>query len=68
MNFKCKQSQCGRLFDSANGIIKHFKVDHNMKEKSHEFPCIMNNECNKLYLLVKSVKNHAKTCIIARYV
>lgn len=68
MNFKCKQSQCERLFDSDNEIIEHFKVDHNMKEKSHEFPCIINNDCKKQYLLVKSVKNHAKKCIITRYV
>lgn len=68
MNFKCKKSECGRLFDSDIEIIKHFKVDHNMKENSHEFPCIINNDCKKQYLFVKSVKGHSKKCLNTWYV
>lgn len=68
MNFKCKRNDCGQLFDSENNIIKHLKNDHGMKEKSHEFICIINNDCKKQYLLVKSLRNHAKKCMDTRYV
>lgn len=68
MNFKCKRNDCGQLFDLENDIIKHLKKDHGMKENSHEFLCIINNDCQKQYLLVKSLRNHAKKCIVTRYV
>lgn len=65
MNFKCKQLGCGKLFGDEKLILQHFKIDHKMKQETHEFPCIINNDCTKQYLLLKSVKNHAKTCIVA---
>lgn len=73
MNFKCKVQNaectgiiCGQLLSTENETLNHFKVCHKLKEKTHEFPCFINNDCEKQYLTLKGLKNHAKKCLESR--
>lgn len=70
MNFKCKinNPECGQLFSTEDGIFHHFKNDHKLPESKDEFPCPINNDCQKQYLQVRSARNHAKKCIAKKYV
>lgn len=74
MDFKCKVQNfecsgitcCGQLFSSENETLNHLKVSHKLKERTHEFPCFVNNDCEKQYLTLKGLKSHLKKCIVSR--
>lgn len=73
MNFKCKVSiscdhPCTQTFSTMPQIINHFKIFHEMKEGTHEFPCVMNNCCSKQFLTFSGLRAHAKKCISSGYV
>lgn len=63
MKFKCKVCPSEHQFNTEKEVLTHFKSIHRLTEKSHEFPCIMNNSCQKQYLTIKGLKQHAKNCI-----
>lgn len=70
MKFKCKVNspECGEPFSTESDIFNHFKKVHKLKESNDEFPCPVNNNCDKQYLQVRSAKNHAKKCVPIRYI
>lgn len=70
MKFKCKvqNPKCGQLFSSEQEILNHFKIFHHMKQKTHEFPCVVNNDCEKQFLTLSGLRNHVKKCVVSRYV
>lgn len=69
MNYKCNVSpECGQQFSDELRVIQHFKNEHRLEEKQNEFPCYINNTCPKQYLTLKGLKNHAKKCLLSRYV
>lgn len=61
MDFKCKI--CTQLFEKKTEVLDHFKIKHNLKGKEHEFPCIVNNSCEKQYLTIHGLKGHVKKCL-----
>lgn len=63
MNFKCKM--CEQLFELEFQVINHYKLFHNLKEKIDEFPCVINNSCEKQYLTIRGLKGHIKKCLLS---
>lgn len=61
MKFKCKI--CEKQFDTEEKVLMHFKSIHGLKQNTHEFPCIINNSCEKQYLTIKGLRQHTKKCI-----
>lgn len=62
MNYKC--FSCTICAESVDDCLKHLREVHKCIDGINEFTCLVNNDCNKSYLSVKSLKAHMKICVI----
>lgn len=58
MDFKC--FECEEKFSNAKYCIDHLKNIHKYVDGTNEFICIVNNDCQKSFLSLKTLKVHIK--------
>lgn len=58
MQYKC--FLCGDNFEHLENCLLHLKNFHNYVDGVNEFTCIVNNQCSRSFLSIKSLKVHMK--------
>lgn len=51
---------CSYTFEKIDDCLDHLKKRHNHVAGKDEFTCIVNNQCARSFLTIKSLKVHVK--------
>lgn len=58
--FKC--FLCHKYFSDETNIVKHLKINHNIKDRTINLKCAVNSDCKEVYTTFKCFKNHILKC------
>lgn len=58
MQYKC--FLCSNTFETVENCLLHLKISHNYVDGINEFVCVVNNQCSRSFLTIKSLKVHMK--------
>lgn len=61
--------KCGKDFDEIKQLFIHLKRDHDLKNSTEKFKCMVKNfECSKTFMNFDSLRQHMKKCLQNRSV